>query len=154
DDGSGTKLYAGGSFMSAGGVPASRIAQWNGTAWSSLAGGVDGIVTALLPFDDGGGTALYVGGDFASASSVTVHNLARWDGAWSALDTGPDRSLSSFVESLASFDAGSGPELYAGGGFSAASGAPAGSIARWDGATWSPLGSGMGEPGGPSVGSL
>src|ERR1035441_8652022 len=39
---SGTDLYAGGIFMTAGGVPATNIAKWNGTAWSALGSGIGG----------------------------------------------------------------------------------------------------------------
>ena len=35
-------LYAGGQFNMAGGVSASRIAKWNGSAWSALGSGVLG----------------------------------------------------------------------------------------------------------------
>lgn len=40
-------------------------------------------------------------------------------------------------------DDGAGIALYVGGGFTAAGGVPANSIARWDGSTWMPLGSGL-----------
>ncbi len=40
------------------------------------------------------------------------------------------------VLSLAEFDDGSGPALYAGGYFSAVNGLPARHLARWDGTTW------------------
>ena len=40
-------LLAGGLFTTAGGQPASRIARWNGTAWSSFAGGVNYAVNAM-----------------------------------------------------------------------------------------------------------
>jgi hypothetical protein len=33
---SGGNVYAGGDFLTAGGVSANRIAQWNGSAWSAL----------------------------------------------------------------------------------------------------------------------
>ena len=39
---SGTNLYAGGDFTTAGGVPANHIAKWNGSAWSALGSGIDG----------------------------------------------------------------------------------------------------------------
>src|SRR6185503_12018390 len=47
------------------------------------------------------------------------------------------------VYALAVYDDGSGPALYAGGIFTAAGGVLANRIARWDGASWSALGSGM-----------
>jgi hypothetical protein len=37
---SGTDLYAGGRFTTAGGVPATNIAKWNGSAWSALGAGI------------------------------------------------------------------------------------------------------------------
>src|SRR5688572_30084235 len=60
DDGSGSSLYAGGQFNAAGGVPASRIARWDGASWSALGGGMTGtVVHALAVHDDGSGRALY-----------------------------------------------------------------------------------------------
>jgi hypothetical protein len=35
----GTDLYAGGSFTTAGGMPAANIARWDGTSWSALGDG-------------------------------------------------------------------------------------------------------------------
>jgi hypothetical protein len=58
DDGGGPALYVGGSFTSAGGVPASRIAKWNGSSWSALGNGLNSYVYALTVFDDGHGPAL------------------------------------------------------------------------------------------------
>src|SRR5207253_2783715 len=36
---SGSNLYVGGIFTSAGGTPANNIALWDGASWSTLAGG-------------------------------------------------------------------------------------------------------------------
>src|SRR5205823_4896576 len=36
---SGSDVYAGGSFTTAGGVPANHIARWDGSAWSALGSG-------------------------------------------------------------------------------------------------------------------
>ena len=36
---SGTDLYAGGHFTTAGGVTANYIAKWDGSAWSALGSG-------------------------------------------------------------------------------------------------------------------
>src|SRR5262245_36647151 len=52
DDGGGPELYAGGAFTVAGGVPASRVAAWDGARWAALASGMDGDVLALAVFDD------------------------------------------------------------------------------------------------------
>src|SRR6185503_4148795 len=70
DDGGGPALYAGGNFLTAGGVAASGIAKWDGSSWSALGGGMGGPpfigpwVLALASFDDGSGPALYAGGLF------------------------------------------------------------------------------------------
>lgn len=53
-----------------------------------------------------------------------------------------DNGLNGIVRSLAVFDDGTGPALYVGGQFTAAGGVPANHIARWDGTTWQPLGTG------------
>jgi hypothetical protein len=63
-------LYAGGGFTTAGGVMASNVAQWNGTAWSSLGGGLSALsgdsFVSSLAIDSTG--KLYAGGAFTAAS--------------------------------------------------------------------------------------
>ncbi|MBM4113173.1 MAG: hypothetical protein FJ253_07330 [Phycisphaerae bacterium] len=148
DDGSGggPALYAGGSFITAGGVAARRIAKWNGASWSALGTGMNGDVHCLAVFDDGlgGGPALYAGGLFTEAGGGPVSNVAKWNGvSWSS----PDAGTNQMVRALAVFDDGSGggPALYAGGSFTQAGGYPASKIAKWDGVSWSAVGSGMND---------
>ena len=145
DDGGGPALYAGGDFTVAGGVPASRIARWDGASWSALGGGTDDMVLALAVFDDGNGPALYAGGRFTTADGAPASRIAKWDGnTWSPLGSGIDGwGSSTFVYSLAVFDDGNGPALYAGGAFTTAGGGVANRIARWNGTGWSPLGNGV-----------
>jgi hypothetical protein len=127
----GTNLYAAGSFTRAGGVAASRIAKWDGTAWSALGTGIYGSVSALA-WD---GANLYAGGDFTWAGGEAANYVAKWDGtAWSPLGTG----LGSSVSVLA----WCGNNLYAGGWFTSAGGVVANCIAKWDGTAWSALGAG------------
>ncbi len=142
DDGSGAALYAGGDFTSAGGQTASRIAKWDGTSWSPLGSGVTFRVHALTVFDDGSGPTLYVGGGFTTPNAQPeVHRIVRWDGtAWSVLGSGFNQGS---ISALTVFDDGSGPALYVGGIFTAANGQPGNYVAKWDGKSWSPLGSGM-----------
>ena len=79
-------LVAGGSFTTAGGVTANRIARWNGSAWSALGGGFSSTVMALAVLPNGD---LVAGGVFTTAGGVTVNRIARWNGsAWSALGGG------------------------------------------------------------------
>jgi hypothetical protein len=126
-------LYAGGNVSG-------RIAQWDGSAWSAVGGGVDGLVSALAVDTTG---HLYVGGEFTQAGACTsnCNRIARWDGTqWTALDSG----MNNAVKALAVDDQGN---LYAGGSFTRAgactSAAGCNRIARWDGAQWHPLGTGM-----------
>jgi len=144
DAGSGPELYAGGSFLTAGGAGASRIARWDGAHWSALNAGMESPVQALAVFDDGGGPALYAGGYFRRAGGTAANRIARWHGAWSALGTGAERALDGPVAALLAFDDGAGPSLIAGGLFRQAGELPANHIARWDGVRWSTLGLGLG----------
>lgn len=51
--------------------------------------------------------------------------------------------MNGWVEDLTVFDDGGGPALYAGGTFTNAGGVAANHVAKWDGSSWSALGSGM-----------
>ena len=85
-------LYAGGSFTTAGGVPANRIAKWDGTSWSSLGSGVNAEVYALAVDNSGN---LYAGGDFATAGGAGASHIAKWNGtSWSALGSGVNDGMS------------------------------------------------------------
>lgn len=144
DDGSGPALYAGGAFTSFNNLtPANYIGKWDGTSWSGLGSGLNGSVTALAVFDDGGGDALYAGGSFTVAGGSTANRVAKWDGStWSALGTGIGGGGVPRVFALTVFNDGSGDALYAGGRFNNAGGAAATTIAKWNGSSWSALGSG------------
>ncbi|MGD1917210.1 MAG: GC-type dockerin domain-anchored protein [Phycisphaerales bacterium] len=79
DDGSGSgaALYAGGAFLTAGGMTALRVARWDGMEWSAVGDGFDSNVAALLAHDDGSGPALYAGGFFSNSGSVAARGIAR-----------------------------------------------------------------------------
>ena len=67
---SGTNLYAGGEFTTAGGVAANYIAKWDGSAWSALGSGVNSATTPTvetLAADSAG--HLFVGGYFDLAGT-------------------------------------------------------------------------------------
>jgi hypothetical protein len=116
-------LYVGGTFTS--GAFNTRIAQWNGSAWSNLPI-LNNTCRVLKIGPDG---FLYAGGDFGTAGGVTVNGIARWDGSsWTALGSG----LGVGVYSLAF----SGSTLYAGGSFTS----PSTRIAMWNGSSWSSMG--------------
>ncbi|MGQ0553055.1 MAG: hypothetical protein ACT4PU_07530 [Planctomycetota bacterium] len=145
DDGSGAKLYACGQYSDPPGPLVDWFAQWDGVSWETVGGagnGVNNATNSLAVHDDGNGPALYVGGSFQKIGGQDLRYLARWDGSsWSSLGAGPGgppHALLSFDDGL-----GGGPQLYAGGSFSTAGGAPAARIARWDGTAWWPLEAGL-----------
>ncbi len=122
-------LIVGGAFATAGGVAVSNIAAFNGTAWSALGDGTNGVPWAFAEYNGD----LVVGGRFTMAGGVPCSYVARWDGtAWHAMGD----NLNSFVYALAVYNG----ELYAGGVF-LINGQQ--SVARWDGAGWQPVGGGM-----------
>jgi len=142
---SGSSLYAGGFFSTAGGSPAGNIAKWDGSSWSTLGSGVDfgfdleGATTSVDALAESG-SDVYVGGLFKWADGSPATNIAKWNGAnWSAVGLGVSGGRYATVLALAV----SGSDLYAGGTFTTAGGSPANRIAKWDGSSWSPLGSGM-----------
>jgi hypothetical protein len=141
DDGGGAKLYAAGRFEGAGAAPAARIAVWNGSNWSAVGGGMSGAVNALAVHDDGAGSKLYAGGGFQQAGGAPAARVACWNGSsWSALGAGLSGGP---VRVLRSFDDGSGAALYAGGGFDSSGATATAGIARWNGASWQQVGTGL-----------
>lgn len=116
-------VIAGGSFAHAGGQPATGVARWDGASWHPLGAGLaGGAVRALAVHPDG---RLVAGGDFVSAGGVAANHLAAWDGAqWQALAGG----MNGTVRALAALPGG---DVIAAGS----------SIARWNGISWTQLGS-------------
>jgi len=147
NDGTGPALYAGGPVS----APYNGIGRWNGTTWSTVGGGVSGsgsvAVTVLGVYDDDGPgpqpPALYAGGTFSTAGGVPASGIAKWNGsAWAALGAGLGGNpvtppVPPQPHSMAAYDDGSGPALYVSGYFLTAGGAPAQSLARWNGSAWS-----------------
>ncbi len=137
-------LYAGGYFTTAGGEAANSIARWDGSQWHPLASGISGGGwSTVFDLAVGPDSSLYVGGDFTTAGGVAANYIARWDGSqWYPLGSGMPGVGYSSVSALAFGPDGS---LYAGGYFATAGGVAGKHIARWDGAQWHPLGSGMND---------
>ena len=144
---SGTNLYAGGGFLDAGGdLTADAIAKWNGSGWSAL--GSNGAGNGAIPCNGCyvssivlSGSNVYAGGLFSDAGGILqADNIAKWNGsAWSALGAnGAGGALNQAVFDMAFL----GTSLYVGGTFTNAGGVPAADyIAKWNGTTWSSLGS-------------
>ncbi len=74
----GNSIYAAGSFTSADGAVASRIARWNGTDWQ----GLNTLSKQRETISHVGVTTqgIVVGGSFRSLGGVAATNLARWNG--------------------------------------------------------------------------
>jgi hypothetical protein len=151
DDGNGAALYAGGYFTHTGNShqPIYHIAKLVNSTWTQVGGGLPAIpgqavgVGAMCVFDDGTGSKLYVGGFF---HSLGFSSIASWDGSiWGGVGGGTTDVPPAMptIGSLLVFDDGSGPALYAGGRFITTGGAVTNNISRWDGLTWSGLGSGV-----------
>jgi hypothetical protein len=136
---SGSDVYAGGSFTTAGGQGASNIAKWDGSSWSALGSGISGDVYALAVL----GGDLYAGGYFTTAGGNAAANIAKWDGSsWSALGWGMSGGYYDWRPWVTAL-AVSGSDLYAGGSFKTAGGSEANYIAKWDGSSLRALGSGI-----------
>ena len=136
-------LYLGGSFSAVGQLAAAGIARWDGQRWHALGAGIPGGYVYALAFGPDG--ALYAGGYFTQAGGVRANSIARWDGAtetWSAVGAGlSNGQYTAYVYALA-FE---GATLYAGGDFTSSGATPLKKLARWTGAAWEDLGSGLGR---------
>lgn len=134
-------VCATGSFSTAGGVTAAGFATWNGSSWAAAGTGLSTAGNRVIS----NGTNIYVGGSFVLAGGIIVNGLATWDGGnWRSI--GPanrGNGVSSTVRAIA----GTPTNLFVGGSFTAAGRTNANCIARFDGANWHPLGSGIGGSG-------
>jgi hypothetical protein len=131
-------LLASGLFDMAGttrGV--ANLLRWDGTTWLPVfTDGTNGRVLAMLRHND----QLYIAGSFSRIEGVQANGIARWNGtSWEAFGQPlADASSLRTVKTLASYNG----ELIAGGQFSIPTVAGTSNIARWDGSSWAPLGSG------------
>lgn len=132
---SGTDVYVSGTFTSAGGVSANRIAKFDTvtSTWSALGSGLEGsgaVVNAIAVI----GSDVYAGGVFSLAGGLSVSNIAKWDtvtNSWSPVGTG----VAGTVRAMAV----NGSDLYVSGSFSSAGGVTATNVAKWSGSAWSAL---------------
>jgi trimeric autotransporter adhesin len=142
DDGSGIKLFAGGSFVNS--SHHNCFAWWDGSSWSlpaqfAVAGEYDWMwnIGELKTFDDGSGPRLYGAGRFTTiqlgSTKLTANHVFRWDGtSFTTLGMGVgEGDIDQRAKSLTVFDDGRGQALYVGGYFLTAGGKPAKGIARW-----------------------
>ena len=144
------QLVAAGLLDHAGGVPVSNVAIWDGGAWR--AAGDPGLepVTVLGTYEPGSGPlhSAVVAAGFTPATYRLV--VKDWDGAstWRQLgqpfvDPGPNGYP--MLNALAYYAPGGSvpPSLYVGGYFSRVGQSQISTIARWDGAAWQSVGTGL-----------
>jgi hypothetical protein len=162
----GTDIYVGGSFTSAGGIPANNIARYNilTEKWSALTevtqgattdsystNGTQGPVFAL--YYDPSGNKLYVGGNFTSvgvynsSAGTPTYNIVTWDkNTWSYVGTSfSQNGTNSAVYAITGDPAGN---IYVGGMFTQVNQSiTVDNVAQWNGSTWNILSDGSGGNG-------
>jgi hypothetical protein len=121
-------LLIAGTFTSVGGIPASRVARWDGTSWSALGSGISSGEVYDITVDPTG--IVYVGGRFTVAGGVTALNIAAWDGSsWSAFNAPGIPGVNDSVFSLLADPAGG---ILVAGDFTEAGDQPIARLARWN----------------------
>ena len=135
------ELIAGGTFTTAGGVSALRIARWSEDpfgsfpppAWAAMGPGFNNTVQSI----ERGNGITYAAGAFSHSGTTQVNYVARWNETtdlWESMGGG--MNLNGFVYAIKYFNG----YLYAGGVFTSAGGVSTGGLARWNGSAWSQVG--------------
>ncbi|HPB24218.1 MAG TPA: T9SS type A sorting domain-containing protein [Bacteroidales bacterium] len=105
--------------------PGLNIGKWNGTQWSELGSGVDGMVHDMKVHDD----TLYVCGTFKHAGGIPADGIAKWDGSkWCGFGT----TFDNVVNALDFYR----DTLYIGGGFWSINGDSIQFLAKWTGGNY------------------
>ncbi|MDO7850391.1 hypothetical protein [Hymenobacter convexus] len=150
-------LYAAGEISLRKGYSEELVMRWDGRTWSRVGGFGNGNehcentnsgVFALVVAPNG---ELYAGGVFMAVYQagveVPARNIARWDGtAWHALTPTQAEEAAGNCEGVHSLAFAPGGNLYVAGDFAQLGGVAARNVARWDGAAWHALGSGLNGP--------
>lgn len=121
----------------------SSIVQWDGSRWTSLGDtrSVSSAYSSINVLRIDAGNNLYIGGNFQKIGEVPAGSLAKWDGvAWTDFTRGLQVNS---VRDLIVTGSGAGLNLYVS-GYLWQAGSYA--IARWNGAFWMGLGSGLSSP--------
>lgn len=135
------RIYVGGRFTAIGGVAASNVAYFDGT-WHAMGAGTGGVnkpVQALAVDQNG---RVYAGGLFDTMDGITCNGIAYWEegSGWDSLGGGVWAVASPNVKDLL---VASDNSLYAVGSFvTMDSVAGTENIAKFDGVSWSAMGTG------------
>ena len=102
--------------------------------WTAAGSGMDFYVHTSAVYND----ELYAGGNFEHADGNECLGIAKWNGsAWSSVGGGFQHdALNHVVSALTVFN----NELVAGGWVDSVGGMPINHVARWNGTSWSPMG--------------
>ncbi len=127
-------LIMGGSFriFPSGGGAILYLAQWDGSSWSAIGGGLNNWVYALTVWNGD----LYVGGVFTTVGSptpITANGVAYWNGAWNGTGLGCQHGI---VQAFQPYNG----YLFVGGSFTTAGSVSSGGLATWDGVNWNWVG--------------
>lgn len=126
----GNNIYISGYFTTVGGVSVNNIAKWNGSAWSALGSGTDGIT-----FITAQGTDIIACGTFTNAGGIVANHVARWNGSsWSTMGAGFNLEAHTVVSYS--------NDIYVGGLFTQSGATPINYIAKWNGTQWVDAGNG------------
>ncbi len=136
------KIYVGGSFVNAGGIPeADYLVRWNPVsgAWEKVIAGINYDVLCMT-FDAKGD--LYVGGAFTNVGSTAINRICKITDLYgtpteNTLGTGTNNNVYDIAVA-------SNGDIYAAGSFTSAGGvANTIKVAKWNGTTWSALATGL-----------
>jgi hypothetical protein len=129
----GLRVRANGELLAVGGFSA-RVARWSGTSWLGIGSGLSvlGTVQAVTELPSGnlvaGGTGVF---------NATANFVKKWNGTmWSDMSPG----FNSAIEAVHALPNG---DIIVGGAFTTAGAINANRIARWNGANWVAMGTGM-----------
>jgi len=150
----------------------SSVDKWDGSSWVSIGNlsvyhppDLYGFTQSMTVYNN----ELFIAGYIESIGPVQVQNVAKWNGGWSAAGhlyeplclsivngdlyagcsgeirkwDGSDWSLIGHPDGNVYTICQYNGSLYAGGSFSFIDNVPCNNIAKWDGANWYPLGSGL-----------
>jgi hypothetical protein len=130
-------IAAGGRFL-LGGVH--YLARWDGSSWSPFGDSPNQIVHSLTVMPNGD---MVAAGLFTAIGSVPALGVALWNGtSWSPPSSGAGALGGGDRDVLAAVTMPNG-DLVVAGEFTTIGGIAAQRVARWDGSTWSPIGSGL-----------
>lgn len=133
-------VYGGGSFANWDGIPAAdNIWKYNGSAFSALGSGMNNTVYSIVVHPDG---KVYVGGQFTTGNGVTLNGIGYWNGS-TFVAMGSTAGLSGGSALTRAILVRRNGDVVIGGDFTSAGGTSCAYVAKWNGAAFAPLGTGM-----------